>query len=839
MTAVNGAAYGGQRIQAGDTVTYTIAYSAPEGTEEIVITDTLPAGTSVAGASPTGVAADGTYVWTFTDTDETFALRGTVTITLQVDWIPAGAATLRNVVRISFDGASGDGDTDDEDLPYGAGKLLTGLNGGDAAAGTAVAKGDTVTYTITYNAPEGATEVVITDEIPAGTTVKNISNGGTELDGVVTWTLAIADESERSGTVTLTLEITDIPADTDTLYNTATVAYNGGEGTLDTEQPETENPYIEGPFKLEETELSYVAPGAFVTYTIHYTNYKDVSATITINDKLDDNLIWVSGGDYNTSTGVTTWILTDVEPGFRGTVVLVARVADGAIAGTAIRNQATVDVDGTSRETNATEFLVHASKIVDSTSASGVGGAAVRANNLITYAISFYNDAEDALVISLTDELDSGVAFVNAINKADGATVGSYNTAEHSFSWTGATVQPSETVTLLLTVRVMSSTVGDTIRNMAIFHVAGEEMETNETVNSFTTTNTSTSSSGSSRYTVTFYWNHSTASSSIYERYTVSANSTVTRPSDPVLEGYSFDGWFLDAEYEQEYDFSSTVTRSLSLYAKWVPDDDIVFDTNHFAYLIGYPVTGEDGSALVKPENPITRGEVATVLLRIISDELRETYWTRSNSYSDVDAGIWYNNAVSTMSNYGLFAGYPDNSFRGDGNITRQEFAAVVARFLPEITWDGINRFDDVSERDWGMEAINIAAQAGWLQGDGNGKFHPQDNISRAEVAAIINRMRGTSPQGAEDLLDNMLTWADNPAPENGGSWYYYDIQEASNSHFYEIYADDTGREYWTARRDNRNWVILQREDATATMLYEGEESWNERAPGYIPLEDA
>ena len=84
----------------------------------------------------------------------------------------------------------------------------------------------------------------------------------------------------------------------------------------------------------------------------------------------------------------------------------------------------------------------------------------------------------------------------------------------------------------------------------------------------------------------------------------------------------------------------------------WLNLDD------HDAYIQGYP----DGR--VKPENNITRAEVATIFYRLLTDDAREYFWSNDSGFSDVKPGDWYNTAVSTMVNAGILTGYNDGTFR-------------------------------------------------------------------------------------------------------------------------------------------------------------------------------
>ena len=105
------------------------------------------------------------------------------------------------------------------------------------------------------------------------------------------------------------------------------------------------------------------------------------------------------------------------------------------------------------------------------------------------------------------------------------------------------------------------------------------------------------------------------------------------------------------------------------------PIPEMLNGEDHYAYLLGY----EDGT--VRPNGSISRAEVATVLFRLLKDDVRMQNLTKDNAYSDVSDTAWYAAAVSTLSKMGIISGYPDGTFRPNAPITRAEFAAMIARF--------------------------------------------------------------------------------------------------------------------------------------------------------------
>ena len=221
--------------------------------------------------------------------------------------------------------------------------------------------------------------------------------------------------------------------------------------------------------------------------------------------------------------------------------------------------------------------------------------------------------------------------------------------------------------------------------------------------------------------------------------------------------------------------------------------------TDHFGYIIGY----EDGT--IKPDASITRAEVATIFFRLLTDEARDKFWTETNSYSDVAETAWYNNAVSTLSRMGILGGYEDGTFRPNASITRAEFAKIAVSFFEYEDISAENIFTDVAAGSWYESFVAVAAKLGLIEGYAGNVYRPNESITRAEACTIINRTLGRAPD-ADHLLpeSQMNTWPDN----RPGTWYYAQLQEATNSHEYKWSGDI---EHWTAKLPERDWDALQR----------------------------
>ena len=235
---------------------------------------------------------------------------------------------------------------------------------------------------------------------------------------------------------------------------------------------------------------------------------------------------------------------------------------------------------------------------------------------------------------------------------------------------------------------------------------------------------------------------------------------------------------------------------------------------DHYGYIIGYPVdyytgqpTTDQTKKPVRPEGKITRAEVATIYFRMLTDESRTKFWSQNSGYSDVKAGDWFNNAVSTLSKAGIIAGYEDGSFRPNGYITRAEFATIAARFF-DVTYNGKDLFPDISGH-WAKDYINQAANKGFVNGYEDGTFKPDRNITRAEAVTLVNRTLDRHPD-KNHFTKDMLVWPDNM---DQTKWYYADMQEATNSHTYQMKenSDKTKYENWTKTLPIRNWEALEK----------------------------
>ena len=313
------------------------------------------------------------------------------------------------------------------------------------------------------------------------------------------------------------------------------------------------------------------------------------------------------------------------------------------------------------------------------------------------------------------------------------------------------------------------------------------------------------------RYTVTYKVDTEVVGTDVYD-----FNSDVVIRDVPTKEGYTFSGWKIGNADAENFKMPAHDVTIEGTFAKnssggssgghhrrptvTIPDDvpTGLNGDDHYAYIVGYP------DKTVRPQNGITRAEVATIFFRLLTDETRNANSTKSNSYSDVAAGAWYNHAVSTLSAMGIVKGDSHGKFNPNAPITRAEFAAIAARFDDKANTTTAD-FSDIASH-WAKNEISAASNNGWITGYPDGTFRPDNKITRAEAMTLVNRVLKRLPETEEDLHDDMIKWSDN---SDVSQWFYLDVQEATNSHYYQT--KENQFEKWTKLRETRDWTELEK----------------------------
>ena len=177
-----------------------------------------------------------------------------------------------------------------------------------------------------------------------------------------------------------------------------------------------------------------------------------------------------------------------------------------------------------------------------------------------------------------------------------------------------------------------------------------------------------------------------------------------------------------------------------------------------------------DGS--VRPERAVTRAEAVMIFYRLLVAADKNTVYT--STFTDVKANAWYTQAIAYFEKHGLIIDSKDGKFRPNDPITRAEYAALAAGF-DNLSPSAPNIFPDVADDHWAVGYINSAADKGWVAGFPDGTFKPDETLTRAQLVTIINRMLNRK-LAAEDVPADVIVYTDLPETH----WAYLDIIEAS-----------------------------------------------------------
>ncbi len=151
-------------------------------------------------------------------------------------------------------------------------------------------------------------------------------------------------------------------------------------------------------------------------------------------------------------------------------------------------------------------------------------------------------------------------------------------------------------------------------------------------------------------------------------------------------------------------------------------------------FFSGFP----DGS--FKPDKPISRAEMATVLTKILGihgDDLCGYEY-----FSDIK-GHWAINNILLLSDSGLIKGYPDGTFNPNGKMKRSEICSIIYEYWQNNGFTPTFKKFEIKDTDghWAHVQINCLYNLGLVNITGDKRFRPNDFLTRKEVARILNRL--------------------------------------------------------------------------------------------------
>ncbi|MCR4428687.1 MAG: S-layer homology domain-containing protein [Caldiserica bacterium] len=667
---------------------------------------------------------------------------------------------------------------------------------------TQAAPGDTLTYTIKFTNPTGSPTIFnakIIDNIPPFTQYLSAStNLGTVTppttgQNYVTWNL---DPIPPNFTVTAILNVQALTPST--VISNIAYFYEGATQTFSAQAPNVT--VLPAPFTIEKTvSPTVILPGQLATFTISFKyNSTETITGVTVTDYLDSRFTpYGVGGTYpfSFSGNNIIWSIGTLAPGTPTITLSFTATANLYITpGTSIPNTASVKGTGTAEVSKTIYVLV------------GLPSAltlqkTVSANNVLPgedalFTITVQNPTTNPTIptLTITDTLPPEVTF-------KGATSG-YTRTDSVVSWTISNIAPGATGTVTIEATVIPTvTVGATVTNTAKLEVGGLEpvfasasfQVGQAPVSPLKVSKIATADSVKGGEYITYIIIYANTGNAMLPGAKIEdyapANTTFLNgnPSPVVGPEPGKLTWILG---DLPPGANGTIIAQFSV-ASTVPDGTVI-ENRAKGIVSGYQdslsptvfvkVGQVQHNAFIqgypdgtfRPEKPITRAEIAAILTRIMGLNPQ----TAANpNFADVQSTHWAFGYISAVVEAGIMQGYPDHTFHPDQSITRAELATVMVRargLFPLIV--APPTFPDIAGH-WAAGYIEAAQRAMFITGYPSGDFRPDQSITRAETVTLIDRSYGRGPLTGPNVSQS---FPDVPTAHWAFSW----IAEAAQTHF-------------------------------------------------------
>ena len=243
----------------------------------------------------------------------------------------------------------------------------------------------------------------------------------------------------------------------------------------------------------------------------------------------------------------------------------------------------------------------------------------------------------------------------------------------------------------------------------------------------------------------------------------------------PTWRGHTFIGWYSERGLINKVS-GVYLTKDMTVYALWRVDENPNTGANPFTdvsekdwFYGDVMFVYENGlmlgtsKTLFSPHGTATRGMMATILWRMEGSPAPKG----KNSFTDVEAGKWYADAITWTAENGIFAGYGKDKFGPDDPITREQLAAIFYRYADYKGYDltvkgNLDTFKDADKiTDYAKTAMQWAVGSGLMKGKSGNLLDPQGTATRAEIAAMLHRfiekyelVQGKAPGGLMGWID-------------------------------------------------------------------------------------
>ena len=253
----------------------------------------------------------------------------------------------------------------------------------------------------------------------------------------------------------------------------------------------------------------------------------------------------------------------------------------------------------------------------------------------------------------------------------------------------------------------------------------------------------------------------------------------------PTWRGHTFIGWYTERSLINKVS-GVYLTKDMTVYAGWRVDENPNTGANPFTdvsekdwFYSDVMFVYENGlmlgtsKTLFSPYGTATRGMMATILWRMEGSPVPKG----KNSFTDVEAGKWYADAITWTAENSIFAGYGKDKFGPDDPITREQLAAIFYRYADYKGYDltvkgNLDTFKDADKiTDYAKTAMQWAVGSGLVKGKSGNLLDPQGTATRAEIAAMLHRfiekyelVQGKAPGGLMGWIDPKRLKSQRPA---------------------------------------------------------------------------
>ncbi|MGF7046788.1 hypothetical protein J2T13_001286 [Paenibacillus sp. DS2015] len=630
-------------------------------------------------------------------------------------------------------------------------------------------------------------EFTLTKIAPGSQTVTVSSTGYNNESATVTVT---AGQSVSAGTITLT-EVATTGTVTGAVYGPGNSPISGASVSIGGISDVTD---AQGEFTLTN-----IVPGS-QTVTVSSAGYNNGSATVTVTAGQN-----VSTGTITLTEVATTGTVTGIVHGSNNSPLSGASVSIGGISVitdalgeftlTKIApGSQTVTVSSTGYNNESATVTVTAGQNVSAGTITLTEVATTGTVTGIVYGPG-NNPISGASVsiggISVTTDVLGEFTLTNISPGSQTITVGSAGYNNGSATVTVTAGQNVSTGTITLTEVVTTGTVTGIVHGSGNSPISGASVSiggisvTTDVLGEFTLTNISPGSqtvnvssvgynNGSATVTVTAGQSVSTGTISLTAVTGTTPTGPITpttptpatptpttpttpepsKPVDPTPAGANvFNSGIIDISKLISFLESKLEEANQSPISLQFSDTKGHWAEQAILAFVKLGAVQGNGTGEFIPNGNITRAEFATFMVRVFN--IQSGTATHS-SFTDI-TGHWGSDAILKLAQAGVIKGYADSTFHPDQFISREEMMLMLTRIL---NFDSVSKdstkgeFTDLSN-SFAAASIKEAAQAGIINGTGNGKFKPKSSTTRAEALTIIMNALSLDPQ-LKSLLDSL-----------------------------------------------------------------------------------